>query len=47
METLIQIQNLGPKDEELIRYCKFYMALLMNEILKETPISKLDVSPCS
>jgi hypothetical protein len=36
-----QIQNLSPEDERLVRYCKFYMALIMNEILKETPINEI------
>ncbi|TNV86103.1 hypothetical protein FGO68_gene147 [Halteria grandinella] len=41
MENLIQIQNLRPEDEKLVKYCKFYMALQMNEILKETPITEI------
>ncbi len=40
MEQVIEIQRLTPEDQKLVRYCKFYMALIMNEILKEMPISK-------
>jgi len=35
---------LTSEEEKLVRYCKFYMALQINEILKETPISKLSLS---
>lgn len=34
-------QNLNVEEERMIKYCKFYMAMIMNEILKETPISNI------
>jgi DNA polymerase theta len=32
---------LTPEDLKLIRYCKFYMALMANEVLKESPITEI------
>ena len=29
------------EDLELVKYCKFYMAMILNEILKETPVLEL------
>lgn len=40
MDQVIALQSLTAEDEKMIKYCKFYTAMIMNEILKETPISK-------
>ena len=41
MDCLINLQNMSAEDEKLVRYCKFYLALILNDILKETPINEL------
>ena len=44
MEQVISMQKLTSEEEKVIKYSKFYMALVMNEILKETPISIIGFS---
>ena len=40
-------EQLDEKQKEMIKYCKFYMALMANEVLKETPISEIcDMFKC-
>ena len=34
-------ERLNDHDRALVRYCKFYMALMANEILKETPMTDI------
>eukprot|EP00347_Sterkiella_histriomuscorum_P009329 403341625 len=41
MDQLIQLQQLTAEEQKLVRYCKFYMAMIMNEILKETPQNEI------
>ena len=41
-------EQLDDKQRDMIKYCKFYMALVANEVLKETPISEIcDTFKCS
>ena len=35
------MQNMTKEDNELVKYSKFYMAMVLNDILKETPIAEL------
>ena len=41
MESVIKMQMMSPEDKELVKYCKFHMAMILNDILKETPIHEL------
>lgn len=41
MDKVVAMQTLSAEELELIKYCKFYMALILNDILKETPITDL------
>ena len=36
------MQSLNSEDEKIIKYSKFFMAMILNEILKETPIKDLE-----
>lgn len=35
------MQTLDEETLQLIKYCKFYMAMVINEILKETPVAEI------
>lgn len=41
MENVIKMQNMTEDEQELVKYCKFYMAMILNEILKETPVAQI------
>ena len=41
MDLVVKTQSLSGSSLELVKYCKFYMAMIMNEILKETPIKDI------
>ena len=43
MEVVILMQSMTKEDKELVKYSKFYMAMVLNDILKETPMSELCV----
>lgn len=41
MTLVVKTQSLTDSEYQLVKYCKFYMAIIMNEILKETPIKDI------
>jgi hypothetical protein len=42
MSKCISMQSLSSEDDKIIKYSKFYMAMILNEILKETPLKQLE-----
>jgi len=41
MDQIIKLQKMSDEDKKLVKYCKFYMAMILTELLKETPISEI------
>ena len=41
LQTMCLAEQTTEADYKLVRYCKFYMALQANEILKETPVPEI------
>ena len=41
MDTVIAMQTLSDEEREVIKYAKFYMAMILNDVLKETPVAEL------
>lgn len=41
MDTVIAMQTLSDEEREVIKYAKFYMAMILNDVLKETPVADL------
>ena len=41
MDTVVAMQTLSDEEREVIKYAKFYMAMILNDVLKEAPIADL------